>query len=252
LGGGDLNALAGVGGLAFGVYIGVFLLKRGFNLSRATNLSPIAGWIVPAGMVGVLVLLLVMVYLKPDIEGISFSDKSWGAEHAFWGLSLLAGLLVGFLAQKSRMCFMGAWRDMYLVRSGYLMSGLVAAFLGVLVFNLILGQFGHFEAGQFVKFIPSFEGQGLTQTNQLWNFMGMVLVGLAATMLGACPLRQLVMSGEGDTDAGVTVLGMFVGAALVRNIGASSCGGALSPMAPYTVSIGIAICLLIGFRMREK
>ena len=45
----------------------------------------------------------------------------------------------------------------------------------------------------------------------------MYAVGFAAVLLGGCPLRQLVLAGTGSSDSVVTVLGMFVGAALAHN-----------------------------------
>ncbi len=235
---GDLNGLTGLAGVAAGTFVGVLFMKRGFNLSRATNyVSPYAGWIVPAGMVG----LLLLAIFKPSFI-LSSPAGSWGWEQAALPLSLGAGLIVGFLAQRSRMCFMGAWRDIYLVRSGYLMTGLVTAFIGAVVFNIILGQFklGFWSTPEAVI------------DNHLWNFLSMALVGLAAALLGACPMRQLILSGEGDTDAGATVLGLFAGAALSRNFNLSSCGGDLAEWAPLAVSVGLVFCLAVGFFMREK
>ena len=235
---GDLNGLTGLAGIAAGTFVGVLFFKRGFNLSRVSSFSsPYAGWIIPVGMVG----LLLLAIFKPSFI-LSSPPDSWGWEHAALPLSLGAGLIVGALAQRSRMCFMGAWRDIYLVRSGYLMSGLVAALLGAMVFNIILGQFNLGFWG---------EAEGVIN-NHLWNFLSMALVGLAAALLGGCPLRQLILSGEGDTDAGATVLGLFAGAALVRNFNVSSCGGDLATWAPLSVSLGLVFCLAIGFFMREK
>jgi hypothetical protein len=50
-------------------------------------------------------------------------------------------------------------------------------------------------------------------------------VGLTATLLGGCPLRQLVLSSEGDLDAGAVVFGMITGAAVAHNFmfAASAC-----------------------------
>ena len=42
----------------------------------------------------------------------------------------------------------------------------------------------------------------------------MYAVGFAAVLAGGCPLRQLVLAGQGSSDAGVTVIGMFAGGAL--------------------------------------
>ena len=53
----------------------------------------------------------------------------------------------------------------------------------------------------------------------LWNFLGMAMVGFGSVLVKGCPFRQLIASGQGDTDAGMTVLGMLTGAALVQNWG---------------------------------
>ena len=45
----------------------------------------------------------------------------------------------------------------------------------------------------------------------------MVIVGWGSVLLGGCPLRQLILSGEGNADSAVTVFGMIVGAALAHN-----------------------------------
>jgi len=139
------------------------------------------------------------------------------------------------------MCFVGAWRDIFLIRDGYLMSAVVACFIGALVFNLILGQF-HL----------GFDGQPAAHSSHLWNFLGMALVGLAATLLGGCPLRQLILSGEGDTDAGMTVLGLFAGAALAHNFGLASSSAGPSILGPWAVILGLVITICLGLLMRAR
>ncbi|MFC2016967.1 YedE family putative selenium transporter [Chloroflexota bacterium] len=235
LAGGDLNGITGLAGVAIGAVAGILFLKRGYNLGRAAKIPSAAGWLVPLAMIG----LLLLAVFQPGF--IFSSEKGPGSLHTALGISLGVGLLVGFLAQRSRMCFVGAWRDIFLIRDGYLMSAVVACFLGALVFNLILGQF-HL----------GFDGQPAAHSNHLWNFLGMVLVGLAATLVGGCPLRQLILSGEGDTDAGVTILGLFAGAAFAHNFGLASSGAGPSTLGPVAVIIGLAFCLAIGFLMREK
>ena len=49
--------------------------------------------------------------------------------------------------------------------------------------------------------------------------LGMVLVGWGSVLLGGCPLRQLILAGEGNGDSAVTVFGMIVGAAFAHNFG---------------------------------
>ena len=56
----------------------------------------------------------------------------------------------------------------------------------------------------------------------------MYAVGFAAVLAGGCPLRQLVLAGQGSSDAGVTVIGMFAGGALAHNLGLAASGTALN------------------------
>jgi len=235
LAGGDLNGLTGLVGVAVGALAGIFFLRRGYNLGRATRIPAVAGWMVPVAMIS----LLMLAIFQPGF--IISSEKGPGSQYAALGISLGAGLLLGFLAQRTRMCFVGAWRDIFLIKDGYLMSAVVATFIGALVFNLILGQF-HF----------GFEGQPASHTSHLWNFLGMVLVGLAATLVGGCPLRQLILTGEGDTDAGVTILGLFAGAAFAHNFGLASSGTGPSALGPVAVILSLAVTICLGLLMRVR
>ncbi len=235
LAGGDLNGITGLAGVTIGALAGIFFLKRGYNLGRAIRIPAAAGWIIPLTMI----VLLLLAIFQPGF--IFASEKGPGSQHAVLGISLGAGLLVGFLAQRTRMCFVGAWRDIFLIRDSYLMSAVVACFIGALIFNLILGQF-HL----------GFSGQPAAHSNHLWNFLGMVLVGLAATLVGGCPLRQLILAGEGDTDAGVTILGLFAGAAIAHNFGLASSGAGPSAFGPLAVILSLVITICLGLLMRVR
>ena len=59
----------------------------------------------------------------------------------------------------------------------------------------------------------------MAHSSHLWNFLGMVLAGWGSVLLGGCPLRQLILAGEGNGDSAVTVFGMIVGAAISHNFG---------------------------------
>lgn len=235
LAGGDLNALFGLVGVVAGAVLGIFFLRRGFNLGRMHPVPRFSGYLISLLMVGLLVLLLV----RPEF--ILFSKKGPGAMHAPIAVSLVVGLLAGFLAQRTRMCFVGGWRDLFLVRDLYLFSGIAAFFVGALLINLITG-----------KFHIGIAGQPVAQTNQLWNFLGMVLAGLAATLLGGCPLRQTILASEGDIDAGVTVLGLIVGAAFSHNFLLASTPEGPGAYGPLAVVICLVFACLIGYSMTES
>ena len=239
--GGDLNGITALAGMVVGILIGVFFLKRGFNLGRATRMHPAVGWIMPILMVG----LLLLAISQPGF--IFTSEEGPGAMFVPLGVSLAVGLVVGFMAQRTRMCFVGGWRDLFLVKDVYLFSGVAAFFIAALITNYAAGNFaaeGLYHWG--------FVDQPIAHNDHLWNFLGMGLLGLAATLIGGCPLRNLILSGEGDTDAGVTVLGFFAGAAFAHNFLLASSPQGTGDFGPVAVIIGLVFCLAVGFLMREK
>jgi len=250
LAGGDLNALLGIAGLVVGIGIGTAFLKSGYTLGRATKTHTTVGWIMPAIMAG----LLVLAVLQPVFaEGgpIFASAKGPGSQHAALLISLGVGLLVGFLAQRTRFCTMGAVRDVFVMRDVHLLSGVVALLVAAFITNLILGQF-----------TLGFVGQPIAHSNHLWNVLGMVLSGLAFALAGGCPGRQLILSGEGDGDAAVFVLGMITGAAFAHNFALAASPdsvtngvvktGGVGPAGMVAVILGLVVCLVIGATMRER
>ncbi|MFV0439412.1 MAG: YedE family putative selenium transporter [Desulfopila sp.] len=243
LAGGDGNAIAGLLGLTCGIWIGTIFLKNGYNLGRTQPTHPAVGWLLPLIMLGLLALLL----LFPQVDGqgnsgILFSSVAGpGALHAPLAVSLIAGLGVGFLAQRSRFCTMGAIRDTVLFGQTHLLSGVVSLMVFAFLTNLIFGQFH-----------PGFVDQPVAHSQQVWNFAGMALAGLAFVLAGGCPGRQLFLAGEGDGDAAIFVLGMIVGAGLAHNFGLASSPKGVGPHGIAAVIIGLLICLFIGFTMRKR
>jgi YedE family putative selenium metabolism protein len=243
LAGGDLNSLFGLAGLIVGIGIGTVFFRQGYNLGRSQKTYSSVGLILPLVMLGFLVLMFLYPQTadQPQSGVLFYSLKGPGAMHAPLFISLGVGLLVGVLAQRSRFCTMGAFRDLILFRQVHLLSGVVALLAAAFVVNLILGQFH-----------MGFEGQPVAHTQGLWNFMGMVLAGLCFALAGGCPGRQLFMAGEGDGDAGVFVLGMITGAAFAHNFGLASSPKGVGPHGIAAVFIGLAVCLFIGLTMRKK
>ncbi len=240
LAGGDLNALLGIAGLATGILIGVFFLKNGYSLGRSYAMKQSAGWIFPAVMVGFFLLLVFNVSANPE-NALFFSASGPGSMHANIWISLAAGIAVGAVAQRSRFCTMGALRDVLLAKDFHLISGVAALLVTATVLNLIIG-----------KFNPGFESQPIAHANHFWNFAGMVLAGLAFALAGGCPGRQLFLSGEGDSDAAVFVLGMIVGAGISHNFAAASSPAGPGAFGPAAVIIGLIFCGVVGLVMRVK
>jgi hypothetical protein len=134
----------------------------------------------------------------------------------------------------------GAIRDVILMRDPHLLYGVIALIVFAFATNLILGQF---KAG--------FAEQPVAHTNQWWNTLGMVLAGLAFTLSGGCPGRHLVMSGEGNGDSGLFVIGMITAAAFAHNFSTASSPAGPGAFGPLAVVVGLVVCLVIGLTMRE-
>jgi hypothetical protein len=243
LAGGDGNALLGIGGLIFGIWIGTLFLKGGYNLGRTQKTYASVGLLLPLTMLGFLALLLIYPQVQGEAKSgvLFYSLKGPGAMHAPLLVSLVIGLAVGFLAQRSRFCTMGAFRDLLLFKQTHLLSGVLALLVFAFITNLIVGQFH-----------PGFVKQPVAHTMHLWNFLGMTLAGLAFALAGGCPGRQLFLAGEGDGDAAVFVLGMIVGAAFSHNFALASSPKGIGPHGVAAVVIGLLVCLFIGFTMRKK
>lgn len=235
MGGGDLNAYVGFAGFALGIGIGIIFLKNGFSLKRNYESTLTEGLAMP----GLAALLLILFLAVPTI--FAMSESGPGSMHAPLIASLLIALVVGALAQRSRICMVGGMRDAIMFKDFNLLIGFACIFVVVLIGNAIMGT---------LKF--SFDGQPIAHSDHLYNLLGMVLVGWGCTLLGGCPLRQLILAGEGNGDAAVTVLGMVVGAAISHNFGlagaaanADSAGG-VKPAGRIAIYIGLAILLCVS------
>ena len=196
---GDLNAYVALVGFAGGIATGSFFLKKGFSLGRAYETQKSSGYVLP--------VLLLALFIIGAVTGVyAASTEGPGSKHAPVLISLVAALLIGALAQKSRMCFAGSIRDVILMKNFDLLSIIGALFAVMLSFNLATDNF-HL----------SFSGQPIAHSQHLWNILGMYAVGFAAVLAGGCPLRQIILAGQGSSDSAVTFLGMLLGAALAHN-----------------------------------
>ena len=146
----------------------------------------------------------------------------------------------------------GGIRDGIMFQDFKLLYGFVAIFLVVLIGNLALGKF---------KF--GFELQPIAHSNHLWNALGMVLVGWGSVLLGGCPLRQLILAGEGNGDSAITVFGMIAGAAFAHNFGLAGnpdslneagelVVGGISTAGKVAVLLGIVVLVAISLLNMPK
>ena len=180
--------------------------------------------------------------LTLTIPGLfKWSTEGPGSMAAPWIAALICGGVVGALCQRSRLCMAGGVRDVALFKDFNLVTGFVAILVTILVGNLILK-----------KFNPGFVGQPVAHTDGLWNFLGMVLVGWGSILLGGCPLRQLILTGEGSSDSAMAVLGMIVGAAVCHNFGLASSADGPTLRGQVAVIVGFVVLAIISITNLAK
>ena len=232
LAGGDLNALVGLAGFVAGILAGVFFLNKGYSLKRSYKMPTLEGAAFPVVQVALLVLLVA----APAFILFSEEGAGPGAMHAPIAIALIAGLVVGALAQRSRLCMVGGLRDLIMFKETKLVLGFAAIFAACLAANVCIGNF---KLG--------FADQPVAHTAHVWNFLGMALVGLGSVLLGGCPMRQLILAGEGNTDSAITVVGYAVGAAFCHNFGLASSAKGPTSAGEVAVILGLVVCAVIGF-----
>ena len=189
-------------------------------------------------MVGILLLALCTTLLKSSTSGP-------GSMHAPIIISLIGGLIFGAFAQKSRMCFAGSLRDVFLMKNFDLLCVIAGLFVVMLIYNIAMGNFK-----------LAFDTPGvIAHSEHLWNILGMYTVGFAAVLAGGCPLRQLILAGQGSSDSAFTVAGMFIGAALAHNFGLAASGTAtnaetgeiVAGAVPFYGKVAVIICIIVCF-----
>ena len=234
---GDLNAYVALIGFAGGVATGSCFLKKGFSLGRAYETKSLSGAVLP-------VLLAALLVIGVATDAYAASTEGPGSKHAPLLLALVVALVIGALAQKSRMCFAGSIRDVILMKNFDLLSIIAELFAVMTIYNIATGNF-HL----------SFSGQPIAHSQHLWNILGMYVVGFAAVLAGGCPLRQLILAGQGSSDSAVTFLGMLLGAAFAHNFNlvgsaakAATATDAAVPGGPAMPGkIAVIVCIVLLF-----
>jgi YedE family putative selenium metabolism protein len=229
LGGGDLNALVGAVGLIAGVGAALLLERRGYSVGRTAPAPKAVGL---AGIVAGVVLL--GLFLAGVLRGPGPGETTAPA-HAPWAVALGVAVVAGAVLSATGFCAISAARQVF-ARGGVMLA---AAGVLVLGYGIVAAATGRFTAG--------FESQPIAHSEHLWNVLSMALVGLTGALAGGCPVRQLVMTGEGNGDAFVTVAGLAAGGALAHNFGLVSSAAGATDAGHTVVVAGLVLALLYGW-----
>ncbi|MEW6088228.1 MAG: YedE family putative selenium transporter [bacterium] len=232
--GGEIMGVVGLAGLIAGVWVGGEYIKSGFSLGESRPLKSVEGIFIPMTAF----ILLIFVFIKPSF--ILQSSSGPGTRFSPVYLSLFIGLIIGGVCYYSRYCVLGSISNFILGRETTLLYGsfafLISAFLS------------YFFVKDFQPGIIAYQG---SSPDYLWDFLSMGLVGFSGALAGGCPFRQMILAGSGDSDAGITVLGLFAGGAILQNFNLNSTAGGVTFNGQAAVLFGFALCIIIGLANRE-
>jgi YedE family putative selenium metabolism protein len=234
LGGGDLAAWLALPGFVAGVGVAVLLEKRGYSVGKTSPVPAPVGILGPLVFAGLLAAFLVGGYLKGPGPGAGGTPL-----HAPWEWSLSIALAVGVVLSLTGFCAVSAARRVFLPGRGMLFAAL-ALVTGYAAYRLATGTFA------FTWSAPMAHG------DHAWSAGALFLLGLAGALAGGCPVRQIVMAGEGNGDAFVTVAGIAVGAALAHGGGLVSSPAGTTSAGRAAVVGGTVLALLYGVSMSRR
>jgi YedE family putative selenium metabolism protein len=244
VGAGDLNAVVGLLGFFAGTAMGAFALKKGFSIeggkTTGADEGKSAAARLNAGIMPAFVLLL-LVFLVAKPAFIKFSAEGPGSMHAPVAAALVISIVIGALCHWSNFCIAGGFRDVFLLKKGWSLSGYIVLIVAAFVGNLIIG-----------KFKPGFAGQPIAHTEVLWNFLGMALVGFGSVLIGGCPLRQLIKAGQGDTNAGICILAFIAAGATAHNFSLAASPAGVPVNGKIAVLVGLVLAALFAALCRPK
>ncbi len=141
-------------------------------------------------------------------------------------VTLALGVTLGWLAQRSRICFIGGLRDFLLVRDTELLKGAVAFFITAWLAFSVAGFFGlvDWQAPTVAAAEASGNGEPAAPISApigqalgvgwpvLLTAVGAGLtLGLFSTLANGCPTRQHVLAGQGMRDSLFYLGGFYLG-----------------------------------------
>lgn len=230
MGAGDLNAWVAFLGFALGIYVATLFLNKGFSLGRAYKQNISEG----IGMPLIQIILLAVFLFMPKL--LAFSEEGPGSKHAPVWMSLGFALVIGAVLQMSRLCMAGSLRDIFVMKDFRLFYGSAAILVVALIGSIATSSFNF-----------SFADQPIAHSEHLWNILGMFLVGFASVLAGGCPIRQLILTGTGNGDSALTVVGMAVGAACCHNFGWASSGKGTTAGGRAALIVAMIYCFYLAY-----
>ena len=201
LGGGDLNAWLALPGFGLGVRIAMGFEARGYSIGKTHEVPLGVGLLGPIACAGLLVVFVATDVLAGPGPGVGGPPG-----HAPWLWALAIGGVAGAILSATGFCGISAMRQVFGGRRSMLVAA--GAMVGTYALVALVG-------GRFTLGFDAPVAHGVW----LWNLLGLMLVGLCGALCGGCPVRLIVLTGEGNGDAFVGVAGLMAGGALAHTLG---------------------------------
>ena len=148
------------------------------------------------GLVLFVMLLMVGVFLLQYAPMIAF----------FW----LSGLGFGYVLQRSRFCFVAAFRDPVLTGSTAVTRGVLVA-LALTTIGFTAVKYVCLSTGQIIP------GHGYIVAIGMNTVVGGIIFGIGMVIAGGCASGMLMRIGEGFEMHLITLIGFFLGTILGNN-----------------------------------
>jgi len=122
--------------------------------------------------------------------------------------TLVLGFVIGYLGQRSRLCFVSGYRDWLLTHDATLLKGVGGAFLGALGGFILFSWMGGGVPG-----FPMISQTSVVTAHSAWiiTIVAGLGVGIVGALSGGCPYRMHVLAAEGKKTYWVYLLGFYAG-----------------------------------------
>jgi YedE family putative selenium metabolism protein len=228
LGGGDLTAWLALPGLVVGVRAAMLLERRGWTIGKTSEVALPIGLLAPLGLAAPLALFVGGALLAGPGPGVTT-----GPAHAPWLAALALALPAGAILSSTGYCTISAVRCLF-GGPRWMPLAALALVLAYGVGALVLG------GSSLGKELPP-----IAHGDWLWNSLALALVGACGALAGGCPVRQIVMAGEGNGDAFVGCGGLLLGGALAHTLGLASAPATANAAGGPTSAGQWAVALLL-------
>jgi uncharacterized protein len=121
--------------------------------------------------------------------------------------TLLLGFIIGYLGQRSRLCFVSGYRDFILTHDTTLLKGVAGAFIGALGGFIVFSFLG----SSILGFPMLLQTSVLTRSTLVISIVAGLGVGIVGALSGGCPYRMHVLAAEGKKTYWVYLLGFYAG-----------------------------------------